>query len=93
MKTTDPIVSNAQLRFLSGLKQQAHDQLRLYLDLDSNRFKKLLDEAGIDHHHASKTMRLAMLVGDKILEEKGKNHPLLIRYYVDNLSSNRKSLL
>lgn len=75
-------------------RQEAHDKLWLYIELNAQDLMDELNSGGKDYNLLVKAMQMAMLEGDRYIQEpNGGNSSLkktTIRYYVDNLSPWRK---
>ena len=80
---------------IQALKQEAHDKMWLYIELNAKDFMNECEPGVKNLNSCCKAMVNAMLEGDKyIVEHKIRTKvagALTIRYYVDNLSPERRT--
>lgn len=88
MKTAPDI--SPILKSIQTLKQEAHDRLSLYIDLNASDLTDQLHLSEKDLSQVQKAMKESMLEGDQILSKPKSSKGLSIRYYVDNLYSFRR---
>jgi len=80
---------------IQALKQEAHDKMWLYIELNAKDFMNECEPGVKNLNSCCKEMVNAMLEGDTyIVEPKIRTKvagALTIRYYVDNLSPERRT--
>ncbi len=75
---------------IKGKKQEAHDKNWLYIEVNANDLNQELEELeNLDE--VCEAMADSLLEGDDILvDTEGPDGDFTVRYYVDNLSPDRK---
>lgn len=84
-------------QYLKEKKQAAHDALNLYIEVNAKELQDECEPGSKNLSSACKAMLAQMLEGDGfVVEPKVKSRiagKLTVRYYVDNLSPERRTWL
>jgi hypothetical protein len=76
---------------INELKQQAHNNKQLYIELKTDDLMFDNEATGKNVRTVSAALNDELLEGDKILASRVGRKDFTVRFYCDNLSSERKS--
>jgi hypothetical protein len=82
---------NDYKNIIKDLKQQAHNNNQLYIELITNDLMLDNESAGKNVRVVSTALSDELLEGDKILGSRVGRKDFTVRFYCDNLSSDRKA--
>jgi len=87
----EKLTVNEYKNIIKGLKQQAHTNNQLYIELNANDLMLENEPKGKNVKVVSAALNEELLEGDKILFSRVGRRDFAVRFYCDNLSSERRT--